>query len=133
MRRVLLWLVLWLAPLPCPGSEPNAPEARGPGIVVFETPLGPVSFGHARHGKDLAIECGKCHHPTSRGKMARQPCRDCHKKRAETVDGGPPSFYQVKMELCRGCHVEESQTRERKRAPVACEQCHDIKKMLKKP
>ncbi|MEW6439674.1 MAG: cytochrome c3 family protein [bacterium] len=126
MRRALVLLGL-IAAWPC-----SAPNVRGPETVQFESPLGPVSFGHARHGQELAVDCRKCHHQETPAGQAMQPCRLCHRSRAETVEGGPPSFYQVKMEFCRGCHREENERRRRtEQAPVSCEQCHQIKKMLK--
>lgn len=102
---------------------------RGPDRVVFETTLGPVSFDHGRHRDSLGIECLKCHHGPAQA--ASRACRSCHKKKAETAEGDAPSFYQVKMEFCRGCHLEKKENDRLSRAPVNCEQCHDMKKMVK--
>lgn len=111
------------------GTAPEPVRDNGPEAVVFETPLGPVSFAHGRHRDSLEIECLKCHHGPEGVKSPS--CRSCHKKKAETGEGDPPSFYKVKMEFCRGCHLEKKENEQACRAPVNCEQCHDMKKMVR--
>lgn len=111
------------------GPAPDPARDSGPESVVFDTPLGPVSFAHERHRDSLGIECLKCHHGPEGVKAPS--CRSCHKKKAETGEGDPRSFYQVKMEFCRGCHLERKENEQSTRAPVNCEQCHDMKKMVK--
>ena len=113
---LLFFLTDWISP----GS--------GPERVLFESPLGPVTFDHSRHVEFLNRQCTKCHHQEEK---KRQPCRRCHKKKAEIREGDPPPFYQVKMVLCRGCHLERNETGEKGKAPIHCEQCHDIKKIVK--
>ena len=110
---------------------------RAPKVVVFESSLGPVRFDHAHHVRDLNLECPTCHHPRP-GEAKPQPraerpeaCRKCHQERSETAEGDPPSFYDVKMKLCRGCHLDRKTVDRDSRAPTDCEQCHDIRKALR--
>ncbi len=126
--RGLVLVALALACLAA-GTASEPVLERGPDTVVFETTLGPVLFAHGRHRDALAIECLKCHHGP--GEVRTRACRSCHKKKAETAEGDPSSFYQVKMEFCRACHLGKKEEDRNSRAPVNCEQCHDMKKMVK--
>jgi hypothetical protein len=125
--RSLIWLpflFLWFFFWP-PGSVLGE---SGPEKVLFETTLGPVTLDHARHVQFLNLDCIQCHH---RQEKERQRCRTCHKKKSETREGDPPSFYQVKMRLCRGCHLEKNEMEDNAKAPIHCEQCHDIRRMTR--
>ena len=110
----------------------TSPEPTGPEAVVFETSLGPVRYPHPTHVQLSRGDCAGCHHPSEPARQSgkvhqREACRHCHKKRAETLEGDPPSFYEVKMEFCRGCHLRVKKRQRTSKAPTDCEQCHDLR------
>jgi len=102
--------------------------AKGPEIVVFPANLGSVSFDHRMHQDQLEGKCDHCHHPLAANSL-RQRCRDCHKRKAETTDNDPASFYDIKMSLCRGCHREKLNVDKTSIAPVNCKGCHNVKEI----
>ncbi len=102
--------------------------AKGPEIVIFPANLGSVSFGHRMHQDQLEGKCDHCHHPLAANSL-RQRCRDCHKRKAETTDNDPASFYDIKMSLCRGCHREKLNVDKTSIAPVNCKGCHNVKEI----
>jgi cytochrome c553 len=102
-------------------------EAEGPKSIVFQTKLGSVTFLHDNHQERLSNDCVKCHHV--KGEKKKQACRNCHKRKLETVVGDPLSFYDVKMELCRGCHREKRAANKASKAPVFCKDCHNVKEI----
>lgn len=122
MKGRVVWLLFLV-----PAVAGMTLEDMGPDRILFETKLGPVAFAHSGHAQLLNQGCTGCHHQEKKGD--RQPCRRCHKKKAETAEGDPPSFYQVKMDFCRGCHLERREGGSSAKAPIHCERCHDIRKM----
>jgi len=100
-------------------------EDKGPEDIVFETEMGPVVFWHARHQGRL--DCAVCHHLV--GATEKQPCRDCHKKKAARSREDPVSFFDVKIYFCRGCHLDKREDDRTARAPIYCKECHDITRM----
>ncbi len=102
-------------------------EGVGPELMVFKTRLGSVTFLHHNHGEYVNGECAKCHHTTAQSNQ--QACRNCHKSKPETLEGDPVSFYDVKMGLCRDCHREKRAAGEASKAPVLCEECHNVKEI----
>jgi hypothetical protein len=98
---------------------------EGPGTIRFETDIGPATLDHRGHQKRLNHDCAVCHHQEERG--GRKPCGSCHKLRLEVEEGGPPSYFDVKMKLCRGCHLEEREKDRASKAPIECSECHDIR------
>ena len=99
--------------------------AEDPDMIIFETKYGPVTFFHNRHKVYVCDDCTICHH--MKRKKIRQACRNCHKKKLETREENPPSFYDIKMKLCRGCHRAKRDESEGQKAPVNCEECHNTK------
>jgi hypothetical protein len=122
--RYRLWAVMVLGTV----SIPMAlwAEGRGPKSIVFETRLGSVTFPHDNHGQYVNGDCAKCHHVKD-GK--NKACRACHKRRPETTEGDPISFYDVKMGFCRDCHREQRAAKEASKAPVLCKECHNVKEI----
>lgn len=100
-------------------TEPNPPDT-----VIFSTTFGPVPFTHDKHQAFVPQQCATCHHPTAQG--TTYTCRTCHKRSIETKEGDPPSFSEVKMKFCRGCHVRRKEGDQTAKAPVACEGCHEV-------
>ncbi len=99
---------------------------KPPAIITFEADLGPVTFYHTKHQQYLKENCVLCHHKNKENIYA---CRKCHKKKKDTVEGDPISFYDVKMNLCRGCHQRYLEQDTSSKAPIHCNECHDVKKI----
>ncbi len=101
--------------------------SRGPETLRFETDLGPATMNHRMHQNAWTANCSVCHHIREKGR--KKPCRECHKGRAEAEEreGGAPSYFEVKMRLCRGCHLKRREADSASKAPIHCEECHDIK------
>lgn len=102
-----------------------ATEPKPPDTVIFSTSFGPVTFTHAKHQAFAPQQCATCHHPTALG--TTYTCRSCHKRSIETTEGDPPSFSEVKMKFCRGCHARKKDEDQASKAPVACEGCHEVR------
>lgn len=102
-------------------------EGGGPKSIVFQTRLGSVTFFHNTHQGYLRNECARCHHV--KGEKEKQACRHCHKRKTETAEGDPLSFYDVKMAFCRGCHREKRAVDRASKAPVFCKECHNVKEI----
>jgi hypothetical protein len=100
---------------------------KGSTFIFFQTSLGSVTFLHNNHGKYVKGDCAVCHHIKSEKK--KEACRNCHKRKTETLEGDPLSFYDVKMSLCRGCHREKRAANKASKAPVFCEECHNVKEI----
>jgi|GEM_PF-571438 len=98
----------------------------GPKVITFEADLGPVLFHHRKHQLYLKQNCVTCHH---RGSEKTPACRSCHKKKKVTMEGDPIAFFDVKMNLCRGCHQRERDQETSLKAPIHCSECHDTKKI----
>ena len=99
---------------------------QGPETLRFETDLGPVTMDHRMHQNAWTENCSVCHHREE--KEGRKPCGDCHKGRAEAEQkGGAPAYFEVKMKLCRGCHLKKREADSASKAPIHCEECHDIR------
>ena len=102
-------------------------QNKGPETILFSSILGSVRFYHHKHRTLISNDCLKCHHLKDENK--KQACRDCHKGKNETTTGDPPSFYHVKMNLCRGCHREKRNADRKAKAPVNCRECHNVKEL----
>lgn len=116
---ILLGLLLLPLRLFADGEDPES--------IVFQTSLGSVTFFHNKHERYLKNDCAKCHHV--QGEKKKQACRHCHKRKTETAEEDPPSFYDVKMAFCRGCHREKRAARKASKAPVFCKECHNVKEI----
>ena len=103
----------------------SATALEGPVTIRFETDVGPATLEHRGHQKRLNHDCSVCHHQEEQG--VRKACSGCHKLRLEAEEGGPPSYFDVKMKLCRGCHLERREKDRASTAPIGCAECHDIK------
>ncbi len=120
------FLVCLLITFACASFSPRGKE-KVPESIVFETSLGSVTFDHVTHREYTKNWCATCHHTRDPGE--RQRCRTCHKGKIATDEDDPPSFWDVKMNLCRGCHRERNAAGGESNAPVDCMQCHSIKKV----
>jgi len=99
---------------------------EGPEMVRFETEIGPALLDHRGHQRRLGEDCSICHHKEDEG--SKTPCGDCHKRREEGEGkGDAPACFDVKMKLCRGCHLDKREGGSGSKAPIHCEECHDIK------
>lgn len=105
-------------------------SGQGPERIRFESDVGPATFDHRGHQSRLGIDCAVCHHREEKG--PREPCGRCHKGRVEAeAEGGAPAYFDVKMKLCRGCHLEKREKEANARAPIHCADCHDIREKAK--
>jgi len=93
--------------------------------IIFEASLGPVTFLHDKHQEITNNDCSICHH--LKDEKGKQACRQCHKRKNETFEDDPLSFYDVKMQFCRNCHRGKNSQVENPKAPVSCRDCHDVK------
>lgn len=101
-------------------------EVGGAETLRFETEIGPAILKHREHQKRLGQDCSVCHHKEQEGR--RKPCGDCHRRRAQGEGkGDAPTYFDAKMKLCRGCHLEKREGESGSRAPILCEECHDIR------
>lgn len=99
---------------------------EGPGHIRFETEVGLATFDHRGHQTRLGIGCDLCHHQAEQG--VKRPCGGCHKGRVEAEkEGGAPAYFDVKMKLCRGCHLAKREKEGNPKAPIHCADCHDIR------
>ena len=99
---------------------------EGPETIRFETDVGPATLNHRGHQSLLKDDCSVCHHPDEKGK--KKACGECHKGRVEaTEQEGAPAYFDVKMKLCRGCHLAKREADRASRAPIHCRECHDIR------
>jgi hypothetical protein len=103
--------------------------SEGPVTIRFETDIGPATLDHRGHQRRLNHDCSVCHHQED--KPVREACRGCHKLGLEAHEGGPPSYFDVKMKLCRGCHLSRREEDKASRAPIGCSECHDIRAKAK--
>jgi hypothetical protein len=71
---------------------------------------GPVTFDHAKHGKD----CAACHHKDKAG--AEQKCGKCH---GDKTEGKKLSAKEAFHTQCKDCHKKENKGPYKK-----CEDCH---------
>jgi ribosomal protein L40E len=101
-------------------------QQPAPTIIICSAELGPVSFPHISHQQYLKNNCVPCHHA---GSENDHHCRHCHKRKLETKEGDPRAFFDVKMNLCRGCHQQLRDNETSARAPIHCTECHDVKKI----
>ena len=110
----------------CKHCRELATPSPAPEIIVFTAELGPVYFPHTKHQHQLLNNCAQCHH---KGSEKDHRCRNCHKRKIETKEGDPVSFFDVKMKLCRGCHQQLRDNEKSRTAPIHCTECHDVKKI----
>jgi len=110
---------------------PLALNAQGQDTIRYETDIGPVTFDHKGHQNLLKNSCSTCHHLEE--EEAKKACGNCHKGKIEAEEDGPPAFFDVKMKLCRGCHLKEREANRNSPAPIHCKECHDIKAQTKQP
>jgi hypothetical protein len=102
-----------------------AAEAEIPNAIIYNASLGPVFFLHDKHLEITSNNCDLCHHLKEAER--KKACRDCHKKKADMVEGDPISFFDVKMNFCRGCHTKARAASQKSPAPTACSECHQVK------
>lgn len=108
----------------------SGPVVQGPETIRFETGIGSATLDHRGHQVRVGIDCRVCHHPEDKG--AKKPCGNCHKGRVEALqEGGAPAYFDVKMKLCRGCHLEKREADRASQAPIHCAECHDIREKAK--
>ena len=98
----------------------------GPALITFTAELGPVAIPHRSHQQQLKNSCMQCHH---KGSEKDHHCRHCHKRKIETKEGDPVAFFDVKMNVCRGCHQQLRDNETSTKAPIHCTECHDVKKI----
>ena len=108
MRKVAFWTALVVAVVFASGTGFAAPPDK-PLVLKAEKAKGPVTFDHAKHGKDCAV----CHHKDAAGKEQR--CDKCHGAKTE---GKKVSLKEAFHTQCKGCHQKE------KKGPVKCDECH---------
>ena len=106
--------------------KPAVDTESGSEIIMFAAELGPVTFPHRNHQQHLKNGCVQCHH---KGSEKDHHCRHCHKRKIETKEGDAVAFFDVKMNLCRGCHQQLRDNETSTRAPIHCTECHDVKKI----
>ncbi len=89
---------------------------------VLKVPYGDVKFTHKKHAETLKIDCVKCHHEMKGKKPgeAVQPCKSCHKAKAE---GKAISSKDAYHKDCKGCH-EEAKKANKPTGPTGCTTCH---------
>jgi hypothetical protein len=126
IEKILITLLLTSLFLSCTYCIKPSSIEPGPEIITFEAELGPVTFPHRRHQQQLKNSCVQCHH---KGSEKDNHCRHCHKRKIETKEGEPVSFFDVKMKLCRGCHQQLRDNEMSTKAPIHCTECHDVKKI----
>ena len=92
---------------------------------MTDSPLGVVTFDHARH----KLDCVTCHHPSKPEKAATKPqeaCRTCHTKPPQPgmKTARQAAFHNAtaKAGTCIDCHTKEAAAG--KKAPTTCKQCH---------
>ncbi len=108
MRKVALCTALVFAVVFAVGTGFAAPPDK-PLVLKAAKAKGPVTFDHAKHGK----ECATCHHKDAAGK--EQGCDKCHGAKTE---GKKVSLKEAFHTQCKGCHQKE------KKGPVKCDECH---------
>jgi len=108
MRKVAIWTALVVAVIFAAGTAIGAPPDK-PIVLKAAKAKGPVTFDHAKHGKDCAV----CHHKDAPGK--EQKCDKCH---GAATDGKKLSLKEAFHTQCKGCHQKE------KKGPVKCDECH---------
>lgn len=87
---------------------------------------GPVSFDHAKHGKNLG--CKECHHtqPTlgTDAAVKGTSCFTCHG--ADAKDKQPDTYEMIhgKSGKCLACHKDVKAKDAASKAPTACKECH---------
>jgi hypothetical protein len=112
--------------LSCKQCRELAAQRPAPNIIIFAAELGQVSFPHISHQQYVKNNCAVCHHE---GSEKDHRCRNCHKRKVETKEGDPRAFFDVKMNLCRGCHQKLRDNETSTKAPIHCTECHDVKKI----
>ena len=108
MRKVTFWTALVVAVVFATGTGFAAPPDK-PLVLKAAKSKGPVTFDHAKHGKD----CAACHHKDKA--WAEQKCTKCH---GDKTEGKQLSAKEAFHAQCKGCHQKE------KKGPVKCDACH---------
>jgi predicted transposase YbfD/YdcC len=126
MANILLVLLSACLLFSCKHCRESAIQEPGPERLIFTAELGPVSFPHRSHLQQIKNGCIQCHH---KGSETDHHCRNCHKRKIETKEGDAVAFFDVKMNLCRGCHQQLRDNETSARAPIHCNECHDVKKI----
>jgi len=124
--KILLALLAASLLFSCKHCASPAAREPGPELITFTAELGPVVFPHRSHQQQLKNSCVQCHHT---GSEKDHHCRHCHKRKIETKEGDPIAFFDVKMNLCRGCHQQLRDNESSTKAPIHCTECHDVKKI----
>src|SRR5512139_1984786 len=97
MRKVAFWTALVVAVVFASGTVFAAPPDK-PLVLKAAKSKGPVTFDHAKHGKD----CAACHHKDKAG--AEQKCTKCH---GDKTEGKQLSAKEAFHAQCKGCHQKE--------------------------
>lgn len=86
---------------------------------VRQRPLLPLNFDHRIHG---SVNCLTCHHDYAQKKTPGDAptCILCHKATPALATRIEEDFHQ----LCRGCHLQHSQTLQAGGPVRSCQQCH---------
>ena len=119
----LLFAILFFSCTYC--IKPAVETEPGSEIITFTAELGPVAFPHRSHQQQLKNSCVQCHH---KGSEKDHHCKHCHKRKIETKEGDPVAFFDVKMNVCRGCHQQLRDNETSTKTPIHCTECHDVKK-----
>ena len=94
MRRVAFWTALVVAIVFAAGTGFAAAPDK-PIVLKAAKAKGPVTFDHAKHGKD----CASCHHKDKAG--AEQKCTKCH---GDKTEGKKLSAKEAFHTQCKDCH-----------------------------
>lgn len=123
-------VVLGVALVVGPAAAQTAPSK----VVLKGSPMGGVSFDHAKHAKLAGgdAKCVTCHHaskPEMPSKSPTQKCQECHTKAVaapmKTNTRGAFHDAMAKKGLCVDCHAKEIAAG--KKAPAKCQECHNVK------
>jgi hypothetical protein len=109
MRRVAFWTALVVAIVFAAGTGFAAAPDK-PIVLKAAKAKGPVTFDHAKHGK----ECASCHHSDKAG--AEQKCTKCH---GEKTEGKKLSAKEAFHTQCKDCHKKSNKGPYKK-----CDDCH---------
>jgi sRNA-binding protein len=101
-------------------------------VVLKGNPMGGVNFDHAKHAKLVGDKCDTCHHaskPEKAMKAKQEKCQTCHTKEvaAPMKTTAKLAFHDAmaKKGTCVDCHAKEVAAG--KKAPMKCNECHNVK------
>jgi len=123
-------VILGIALVVGPAAAQTAPSK----VVLKGSPMGGVSFDHAKHAKLAGgdAKCDTCHHaskPEMPLKSKTQKCQECHTKAVaapmKTNARGAFHDAMAKKGLCADCHVKAAAAGTK--VPAKCADCHTVK------